>query len=181
MIERRSLSATPALTGDVLTGRAAVYGVQSHILGTFREVLTAGVFAESLSAGREIIATFAHDPAWHLGSLGAGTLVLTDGPEGLDVAVSLPDTTAGRDVRALHARGELRGMSFLFAPSEDEFDFSGPIAVRTVRKAELYEVSFLGLPAYPQTFVNRSYLDARRPASVPLSTLRLHLQLLEVS
>jgi HK97 family phage prohead protease len=78
--------------------------------------------------------------------------------KGLRYEVDLPDTAQARDVRELIRRGDVSGSSFGFVVQGDEWDESqmksGKLPLRTLTKLELFDVSPVTYPAYPQTSVS---------------------------
>lgn len=134
-------------------GRAAEYGVWSDLLfGSFREQLAPGVFDDSLKrTGRDVIATVGHDETKIIGRESAGTLVITPDERGLSVEVPVSAYTYAADLAEAIRRGDLRGMSFIFDVVDDKWESRDGVPHRTVTKADIYEVSFVHFPAYPQT------------------------------
>jgi HK97 family phage prohead protease len=142
--ERRYLkgSEVRAVKGDdgatrQLVGRADVYNS----------------FTEALKTA-DLRALIDHNSRLILGRQTAGTLRVVDGPDGLDVAIDLPDTSYSRDLLVSLDREDITGMSFLFDCIEDEWltDKDGQ-TIRTVIKALIHEVSVVTFPAYPDTSV----------------------------
>lgn len=153
--ERRSVVARAEVreAGDqrTLIGRAVTYNTWSELLyDHFREQIAPGAFDESLSReGRDIYASVNHDPNLLLGRESAGTLRVNKDPEGLTVEIPLPDYTYARDLATAIKRGDMRGMSFIFDVTEDKWESRDGVPHRTVTKAEIYEVSYVYFPAYP--------------------------------
>ena len=137
-----------------IAGEAVVYNALSEDLGGWREQFAPGAFRNSLRT-TEVMALYSHDEADILGRQSSGTLTLTDGPDALRFECKLPNTTVGRDVQELCARGDLKGMSFGFTAVVDEFKTGADgTVVRTVLEATLYEISVVGNPAFSQTTVS---------------------------
>jgi HK97 family phage prohead protease len=95
--------------------------------------------------------------------------------KGLRYDVDLPDTAAAKDVRTLIKRGDVSGSSFAFRVEDDKWDEgktdkkSGTrtLPLRTILRAELFDVSPVTYPAYPTTSVSaRSKAEAARDAAV---------------
>ena len=62
----------------------------------------------------------------------------------------MPDTTLGRDLAELMARGDIHGSSFAFISDKAEFRKEGDKSVRYIQKVrELVDVSVVTTPAYP--------------------------------
>ena len=74
--------------------------------------------------------------------------------EGLHYELDAPDTTLGRDLRALAARGDVTGSSFAFTVSEDSWEKRDGGKVRRVLSIDrLFDVSLVSTPAYPDASV----------------------------
>lgn len=142
--------------GRSLFGVAAPFGSETRV-ADFREVIAPGAFARSLASGADILAMADHDPAKVLGRTSTGTLELRETARGLEYRLELPDTSAGRDLRELAARGDLGGVSFGFRVVKDTWTDD----LRTLNEVELHEVSIVqAWPAYADTSVSlRSRAD----------------------
>lgn len=138
-----------------LNGYAAVFDQLSVVLyGMFRERIERGAFAGSIDG--DVRALWNHDTNLPLGRTKAGTLALVEDAHGLRVEIDPPATQAGRDAVESIRRGDVDQMSFAFDVLEDTWDQdpeSGQL-IRTLRKIQLYEVSPVTFPAYPQTSVS---------------------------
>lgn len=144
-LERRFAPAT--LGGRQLVGLVAPYGVEARI-GGFSETIAAGAFTRTLGEGRDVLALADHDTAKVLGRTKSGTLQLREERDGLHFALTLPDTTTGRDLRTLAERGDLGGVSFGFHAVKDSWDGER----RTLEDVDLIEVSIVSaFPAYGDT------------------------------
>lgn len=143
-------------TDFTLTGHAAVFDAWSdelHTLeGTFRERIAPGAFRDVLEGGADVRALFNHDTNFVLGRTKAGTLALAEDDQGLRVWARVARTNWARDLRASMQRGDIDQMSFAFTVAEDEWDMDGDAIERTIlRVGDLYDVSVVTHPAYPQT------------------------------
>lgn len=142
-----------------LSGYAALFQKETVIGGLWgwREVIASGAFTEALERPDDVRALFNHNPDILLGRTKSGTLTLGIDKKGLNYQVDLPDTASARDVRTLIKRGDVTGSSFAFRVEEDEWDDSevkkGKLPLRTITKVELFDVSPVTYPAYPQTSV----------------------------
>ncbi|MBF2716273.1 HK97 family phage prohead protease [Agrobacterium vitis] len=163
--ERRSLVLPVEARGDgermTVAGYAANFGDVSTIAGVFEETIAPGAFARSLRSD-DIRAFYDHDTAHVLGRNRAGTLRLSEDAKGLAVEIDLPDTTVGRDVRTLIARGDVSGMSFGFEAVGEEWDFSRSMPRRTLTDLNLFEVSIVSIPAYAGTSIALRSLEHAR-------------------
>lgn len=145
-----SLEVRAGKTGKTtLVGHAAVFNAISEDLGGFRETIRKGAFAGSLS--RDVRALFNHDPNLVLGRSRSGTLRMEEDEVGLRVEVDLPNTSAARDLAELVARGDVDQMSFAFRTLKDQWSTEGGEPRRELLDVELYDVSLVTFPAYPQT------------------------------
>ncbi len=135
-----------------VAGYAAVFGEVTDIAGYFDEVISAGAFTETLRTA-DVLAYFDHDRGRILGRSSSGTLRLNEDAKGLSVEIDLPDTSDGRDVRALIERGDIRGMSFGFRVTKEQWDETGEKAKRTILAVDLREVSIVSEPAYDGTSI----------------------------
>lgn len=140
-------------TGQTIHGQAVVYNALSGDLGGFVEKIAPGAFAQSLDT-QDQLCLFNHDEGQILGRKSAGTLSLRDSAVALEFSCKLPDTSVGRDVAVLCERGDLKSMSFGFICMEDDWQQNGVQVVRTVRRAELFELSAVAFPAYEHSTVS---------------------------
>lgn len=148
-----------------LVGYAAVYNSRSENLGGFVEVIEPGTFSESV--GEDVRALVEHQGGnMTIGRTSAGTLRMREDDAGLWVEIDLPDTTAGRDVRALVERGDLDGMSIGFRAVSDRWAKEDDEHVRYLSKAKLFEVSVVTFPAYQATGVAARSLDDAKAAEM---------------
>jgi uncharacterized protein len=136
----------------VISGYAAVFNRPSEDLGGFVELIQPGAFAETLQSD-DVRALWQHDPAIVLGRTKNGTLRLEEDAVGLRIDIDVPDTQAGRDAVASIRRGDVDQMSFGFRVIEDAWEQGAPVR-RTLVKVELFDVSPVTFPAYPQTSVS---------------------------
>lgn len=164
-MERRALTNPPEIRasdkGKTARGYAALFNSRTDI-GGFDEVIAPGAFAETLKTS-DVRALVDHDSGRVIGRSGAGTLRLSEDEKGLFVEIDLPDTTDGRDLAALLERGDISGMSFGFRVTKDEWDEAAGKPSRTIRSVDLFEVSAVAFPAYPDTSIAlRSLEEARK-------------------
>lgn len=139
----------------VLIGHAAVFNSRSEDMGGFVEIIEPGAFARSLDA--DIRALFNHDTNFVLGRTTSQTLTLREDGKGLRVEIMPPNNALMRDlVMAPIERGDINQMSFGFrvraGGSRFEEEEDGTI-VRFLNDLELFEVSPVTFPAYPETDV----------------------------
>jgi HK97 family phage prohead protease len=130
------------------------YGKLSADLGGFRERITPTAFRSSLGAGKDVRARFDNASDNFLGRTSNGTLVTRDTPAGLEVEISLPDTSYARDIRELVQRRDVRGLSFGFkvlSRAGHRVVREGGNTVRELLDVDLKEVSVVSNPAYLDT------------------------------
>lgn len=151
--------------GKVARGYAAIFNSRADIGGYFTEVIAPGAFARSIRTA-DVLALVAHDTGRVIGRTSAGTLRLSEDERGLAAEIDLPDTTDGRDLAVQLERGDVKGMSFGFHVTHDEWDETGAVPVRTIHALNLFEVSAVANPAYVDTTLAlRSLDDARKERS----------------
>lgn len=134
----------------VIRGYAAVFGQLSDELGGFREKIRPGAFATSLEQD-DVRALWNHDANYVLGRRMAGTLSLEEDEMGLRVLIVPPDTTWANDLITSMARGDVNQMSFGFKTRADSWEQSEAGTVRELLDVQLFDVSVVTFPAYPQT------------------------------
>lgn len=153
-IERRNTAVVVELREDGdgignLEGYAAVFNRLSQNLGGFVEQVDPGAFTKSLADAVPVLARYNHDDNHLLGTTEAGTLQLEVDGTGLRYRVPLPDTSSGRDVRALAARKDLRYSSFAFRTIEDDWSLTPEgFPLRTLMQVQLVDVAPVNSPAY---------------------------------
>ena len=133
-----------------ITGYAAVFNALSDNLGGFREKINPGAFTRSIETS-DIRALFDHDSKYVLGRNRAGTLALAEDERGLRVEITPPATTWADDLMTTMRRGDINQMSFGFYTRADEWDKQADPPIRTLKDVELFDVSIVTYPAYPQT------------------------------
>lgn len=134
-----------------ITGYAAVFDKPSEVMGFFREKIKPGAFTKTIQGG-DVRALWNHDTASPLGRTKNGTLELKEDAMGLHIAITPPDTQWGRDAMESIRRGDVDQMSFGFVCTRDNWikDAAG-FPLREVLEVDLWEVSPVTFPAYPDT------------------------------
>ena len=156
MTEHRITRVPVELRGDTsaprLAGYAAKYGRYSQNLGGFVEQIASGAFDRSISDNVDVLCRYNHRDDGLLGRTASGTLRLASDDTGLVYEVDLPDTTVGRDVRVLAARGDVTQSSFAFETLEDDWDVTDQgFPLRTLVNVRLMDVAPVNSPAYLDT------------------------------
>lgn len=148
-----------------------IYGYAS----TFNEVdnvgdiILAGAYIESLKA-RMPKMLYQHDEDDLVGVWD----VAYEDAKGLYVEGRIAKTSLGDEVLELASMGALDSMSIGYCPIECEYDTTG---VRTIRKIDLYEVSFVTFPANP----NAKIAGVKSLAGIPFAELHNHKDKIEAA
>ena len=145
-----------------IVGYSAIFGTFSEVLGSYRsfkEKVQQGAFAETIITD-DIRALFNHNPDHVLGRNTSGTLILTEDEKGLLVEITPPETDTARDLLVSIERGDVSQMSFGFTVEEDEWGEEEGMAIRTLKKVKLFDVSVVTYPAYVDTTVDIRSIDS---------------------
>jgi hypothetical protein len=135
-----------------IRGHAAVFDQLSEDLGGFVEKIRPGAFAKTTREA-DIRALWNHDANYPLGRTKAGTLRVWEDEIGLAIELDPPETSYARDLQESIRRGDVDQMSFGFRTIRDEWDTAAEPPIRTLVEVQLYDVSPVTFPAYPQTSV----------------------------
>lgn len=166
-------------------GRAIPFDAPSvPIGGDFIEYIAPEAFDDSLADGWEIMLLNAHNWGAPLARRSAGRLRLEKRDDGIYFAARPPETTRTQDLLKDIEAGNVAGCSFGFFVREDVWttDDSGR-QIRRILKGDLYEISTVVNPAYPDTSVAKRSLDASqasaREAAISLNLREAELRLLQ--
>lgn len=153
------------LDGDTLVGHAAVFGQVARVPGGYERMATTAFDAVLDRSDTDVLALVNHDMGQLLGRQSAGTLRLKVDGDGLGFEVDLPDTGYARDLRALVARGDIRGASIGFVPGEETHTRArdGVPVTEHVSVSRLRDISPVTTPAYAGTGVALRAYDFDRP------------------
>lgn len=160
MIERRAGdTAKFEQEGRKLVGYAAVFDSPSENLGGFREFIRRGAFKKSIESGADIRGLVDHNTQLVIGRRSNGTLTLAEDSKGLLVEIKLPDVSYANDLIQLVRDNYISGMSFGFSVPDGGDEWGPPVAgdtlrTRTIKAADLAEVSVVSFPAYGATHVS---------------------------
>jgi HK97 family phage prohead protease len=165
-MERLTFAATGKVRDGVFTGTAHVYG-QVTVDGR-KHAFAPGAFAKSIAAG-EVMAYWGHNSPLRLGSQKAGTLILTDSPKDLSMALRLPQTTYAADIKALTDAGEEIGVSFEFSPTKPPLRKDG---VSTFTEGRLFNINLVDAPAFEGTNVVLSSAQDGESATSQMTKIR---------
>lgn len=144
-----------------MQGHAAVFHVLSEDLGGFREKIAPGTFTRSIAEG-DVRALWNHDANFVLGRTRSKTLRIAEDERGLVIENDVPATQWASDLMVSIERGDITQMSFGFRTVSDKWEMIDGQAIRTLLDVELYDVSPVTFPAYPQTDVAMRSLEAWR-------------------
>lgn len=166
-------------------GRAIPFDAPSvPIGGDFIEYIAPDAFDDSLADDWEIMLLNAHNWGAPLARRSAGRLRLEKRDDGIYFAARPPETTRTQDLLKDIEAGNVAGCSFGFYVREDVWttDDSGR-QIRRILKGDLYEISTVVNPAYPDTSVAKRSLDASqasaREAAISLNLREAELRLLQ--
>jgi uncharacterized protein len=145
-----------------IAGYAAVFNTVTN-LGWMNERIAPGAFKNAIDQQQDCKCLFNHDPNKVLGRTKSGTLRLKEDNTGLHYECDIDkNTSVGNDVYSHIKRGDVDQCSFGFVVKDEEItkDAEG-IPTRTIKAADLFDVSPVTYPAYPTTSVEaRSNADA---------------------
>ena len=135
---------------STLEGLGVVYNSWSEDLGGFIEMVKPGAGLRSVSED-DIFATYNHNDDYVLGRKSAGTMTLDMSNEGIRYKVSLPETTFANDLKVSIGRKDVKGSSFRFIVTEDNWGTMDGKEYREIIDFKLFEMGPVTNPAYPQT------------------------------
>ena len=144
-----------------IEGYASVFNSLSEDLGGFVEIVRPGAFAKTINDG-DTRALWNHNDSYVLGRKSAGTLSLMEDARGLKVSIDPPDTQWASDLKTSIKRGDVSGMSFGFRTVRDNWRGDKAGLLRELLEIELFEVSPVTFPAYPETELQARALNVFR-------------------
>lgn len=149
--------------GIKVEGYAAVFNEETNIGGFFRERIEPGAFSDAI--GRDDVVFLINHEGLPLARTRSGTLTLSEDDRGLKMFTTLdPEDPDVRSIAGKMKRGDLDKMSFAFMPEVQEWDESGDMPLRTIKRAALFDVSVVTTPAYDGTEIGLRSLEAFRRA-----------------
>ena len=157
-----------------LEGYASIFNTPTD-LGSFSEVIVAGAFKRALDEGQDVRALVEHDPARIIGRTKNNTLELREDEKGLFTRIELPDTSVGRDLAALVERGDIDAMSFGFTVRSDRWERSEGKNVRYIEDVDLFDISAVSFPAYPDTSIALRSMPEDKPDDLRRRRLDIRL------
>lgn len=129
------------------------YSKETELAPARREVIAPRAFAARINAGEDIHLLSGHDYEKPLASRAAGTLTLRDTDQALELEATIDGGTSwARDFLAAHTSGLIRGLSpgFRVSDNGERIERRGQDLLRTITAADLFELSAVTRPAYPQ-------------------------------
>lgn len=167
--------------GGVRVSGRFPYGVETELAPGRAERIEARAFAARIEAGEDVHLLVGHDYGKPLASRNAGSLQIADTGEAVTLEAEIaPGTTWARDFLEAHRAGLIRGLSpgFRVPAGGERIERRGDGLLRRIERAELFEVSAVTRPAYPQAQIEaRNWQPAGdradRPAPHPLNRWRL--------
>ncbi len=134
-----------------IIGHAAVFNSLSEMLWGFREMIAPGAFRDAIDKS-DVRALVNHEPSFVLGRKKTGTLKLWEDERGLAIDIDPPETQWANDLLVSIGRGDIDQMSFGFTVGEDCWEeIEGETRRTILRVDELFDVSPVTFPAYPET------------------------------
>ena len=165
VFKTEELRVKKAPDGTVTTsGYAAVFDKLSEDLGGFTEKIDAGAFKHAIKKS-DVRNLINHDPNLITGRTRAGTLRLKEDTVGLFKENDLPNTSYANDLAESISRGDITAQSFGFTVKRDTWEENRETGkvTRTINEVEeLFDVSDVTFPAYPDTKVALRSLDNYR-------------------
>lgn len=152
-LELRSEGGETRLRATFPYGRETVLSDGGRTGKARREKIAPRAFADRIERAGEIHLLAGHDYNKPLASTRAGNLTLTDTDQALVIEARIDTGTSwARDFLSAHASGLIRGLSPGFRVPEggELVEDRGDAILRTVMRAELFEISGVTVPAYPE-------------------------------
>ncbi|MDM7255201.1 MAG: HK97 family phage prohead protease [Paracoccus sp. (in: a-proteobacteria)] len=162
--------------GVRLSGRFP-YATETELAPGRAERIEARAFAARIEAGGDIHLLAGHDYAKPLASRHAGTLEIRDTDTALEFEADLSGGTSwARDFIEAHRAGLIRGLSpgFRVPAGGERIERRGDGLVRSITRAELFELSAVTRPAYPQAQIEARCWHPGAEASDPRLMRHLH-------
>lgn len=129
------------------------YGTATALASGRKEQFAARAFAARIEAGEDVFLLSGHDFEKPLASRAAGSLDLFDGDDALTFEARIDGGTSwAKDFVSAHRAGLIKGLSpgFRVPKGGEVIERRGDDLLRTVRAADLFEISCVSKPAYSQ-------------------------------
>ena len=141
----------------IIDGYAVKWDALSQPIGKyypFKEKFKRGSMTQTLKTYTQR-ALWNHDDNIVLGNTKNRKLKLSEDDEGLRFELELPNSPNGDNVYEAIKRKDVDGVSFGFRAVEEEWDEEDPKnVIRTIKRADLIEISPTAFPAYLQNSVS---------------------------
>lgn len=136
--------------------------------GQFIEKIEPGAFKKAINRNKDIHFLAEHDKNKILSSTRNGSLTLEEDKKGLKMKAIISKTSYGKDCYELIKDGILKNMSFGFNVVKDTWNkgTDGTLQ-RSVSDLDLFEVSVVTNPAYPQSNIGARGIDLIEEVEVP--------------
>ena len=148
-----------------IVGYAAVFNSLSEDLGGFREKIDPGAFSKTILVD-DVRALKNHNSDYVLGRNKSKTLTMAEDQRGLKIDVVPPDVQWARDYMESIDRGDIDQMSFGFKTIAQKWEGEYPEEIRTLLEVQLFDVSPVTFPAYPDTAVGLRSLEEHRKTAL---------------
>ena len=128
------------------------------------ERIAPGAFKRTLTENPDVLGLWSHDSNKPIART-PDTLILRETDAGLAFEMRVSDTSVGRDLLANIRAKVVDGMSFAFSPVKTQWNETPELDTRTLIDVDLFEVSPVVWPAYPDTTVamrsHKAFREAR--------------------
>lgn len=158
---------------SIAEGYASVFNSDSFDLGGFTETVNPKAFDRTLRENPDVRALFNHNSDDLLGRTLSKTLQLSVDEVGLKVAITLPNTGKGPYIKEMMQRGDLKEMSFGFITKRDKWNEN--YTRRELLDVDLFEVSPVTFPAYPDTSIAVRSRDIAKDTTISETHKEKHL------
>ncbi len=165
-------------------------------MGISRDEIAPGAFRDAIDKS-DVRALVNHEPSFVLGRKKTGTLKLWEDERGLAIDIDPPETQWANDLLVSIGRGDIDQMSFGFTVGEDRWEeIEGETRRTILRVDELFDVSPVTFPAYPETdaVLRARFAERIQALKAPVSkedlileqlrrleSMRLRLRILELT
>lgn len=183
--------------GNIIVGRPIVYESKTDISGMFEEIIERGALKKADLTDVRFLVN--HDMskiplARSRKNSKNSTMQLTVDNDGMEIQVEL-DTENNSEARNLYSaieRGDITGMSFMFAIEEEEWEnLDSDYPTRRIKAiSTVVEVSAVTFPAYEDTSISardksavdtaRLAVDTARSEAVDTTSKKLELEKLKI-
>jgi HK97 family phage prohead protease len=177
----------------MIVGHAAVFDQWTVLYDspywTWREIVRPGAYKNAIAEKQDVRSLFNHDANYVLGRTTSGTLRISEDAAGLYTETDPPDTQIARDLVVSIQRGDVTGMSIAFCVRSGSelvttetdgkrvIEDSGQrvtiwregdkmIEEREILDADLFDISPVTYPAFPQTDVSIRSFGERREQEI---------------